>query len=84
MTAGIDAERLAYDHDTGKTGHRDGPSPNRGLERVLTRICRACKAAFEPTRPHQRYCRPSCRMAAFKARVQAGDSDGDTVAGLFE
>ena len=28
-----------------------------------------CGLMFEPTRPQQKHCRPSCRMAAFKSRV---------------
>jgi uncharacterized OB-fold protein len=38
------------------------------LERVLTSRCGHCGETFEPTRPHQRFCRPSCRQAAFTGR----------------
>jgi hypothetical protein len=24
---------------------------------------------FEPTRPHQKHCKPTCRLAAFKLRA---------------
>jgi hypothetical protein len=27
-----------------------------------------CGDVFEPTRPHQKFCRPSCRRAAFTGR----------------
>ena len=46
------------------------PSPHRddGRERVLARTCARCAATFEPSRRHQVFCRPSCRMAAFKTK----------------
>jgi len=41
-------------------------------ERVQTRSrtipCAGCGQPFEPVRPHQKHCRPSCRMLAFKSR----------------
>ena len=41
-------------------------------ERVLMRrrvkSCETCGAEFEAMRPHQRFCRPSCRKAAFEER----------------
>jgi hypothetical protein len=38
-------------------------------ERVLQRPCYYCGLMFEPTRPHQKHCKPStCGMAAFKAK----------------
>jgi hypothetical protein len=37
-------------------------------ERVLARICAHCGDPFRPTREHQRFCQPLCRLAAFKAR----------------
>jgi hypothetical protein len=46
----------------------DAPAAARAGERVLTRRCGHCGRLFEPTRPHQRHCRPSCRIAAWKAR----------------
>lgn len=32
------------------------------------RTCETCRDGFEPVRPHQKYCRPSCRWAAFKGK----------------
>jgi hypothetical protein len=56
--------------------------PNRETrsERVLTRRCSHCGDTFEPTRPHQRFCKPSCRRAAFtgrreQPRLPVGDTD---------
>ena len=40
------------------------------LTKVLRRPCYHCGLMFEPTRPHQIHCKPSCRMAAFKARAE--------------
>jgi hypothetical protein len=65
------------------------PTPDRPAERVLTRTCPHCGGTFTPARPHQKHCRPSCRLAAFKGRrAQSGvpdvSSDGDRLAGLFE
>ena len=40
------------------------------LTKVLRRPCYHCGLMFEPTRPHQIHCKPSCRMAAFKARTE--------------
>jgi hypothetical protein len=37
--------------------------------RVLRRPCYHCGRRFKPTRPHQKRCRPSCRMAAVSARA---------------
>lgn len=39
------------------------------VTKVLRRPCYHCGLMFEPTRPHQKHCRPSCRLAAFKARA---------------
>ena len=33
---------------------------------VLRRPSYHCGRMFEPPRPHQKHCKPSCRMAAFK------------------
>ena len=46
------------------------PTPRRETrsERVLTSRCGHCGETFEPTRPHQRFCRPSCGKAAFTGR----------------
>ena len=52
---------------------------DRAGERVLRRPCYQCGLMFEPTRPHQKHCKPSCRMAAFKART-----DRPTLSGLLE
>jgi hypothetical protein len=67
-----------------------GRHADRPGERVLARRCGHCGAVFEPTR-HQKHCRPSCRIAAFKLRREqaelagtASTSDGDRLAGLFE
>ena len=47
-------------------------SADRPAERVRTRShrqpCAGCGQGFEPIRPHQKFCRPSCRLAAWKAR----------------
>jgi hypothetical protein len=39
-------------------------------ERVLLVPCRQCGTDFTPVRPHQRFCRPSCRLAHFKVAPQ--------------
>ena len=45
------------------------PNPIRETrsERVLASRCGQCGETFEPTRPHQRFCRPSCRRATVAA-----------------
>jgi hypothetical protein len=55
------------------------PAFESPAERVLKRPCYHCGRMFEPTRPHQKHCKPSCRMAAFKARA-----DRPVVPGLLE
>jgi uncharacterized OB-fold protein len=49
-------------------------------ERVLASRCGHCGEVFEPTRPHQKFCKPSCRRAAFtgrreQPRLPVGDPD---------
>ena len=44
------------------------PKRESRSERVLTSRCGHCGDVFEPTRPHQRFCKPSCRKAAFTGR----------------
>jgi hypothetical protein len=46
---------------------------------VLRRPSYHCGRMFEPPRPHQKHCKPSCRMAAFKART-----DRPVLPGLLE
>ena len=41
--------------------------PDRTGERVRTRRCAHCGGDFTPVRRHQKFCRPSCRVAHFKA-----------------
>jgi hypothetical protein len=41
---------------------------DRHAERVLENRCAFCLQPFEPTRPHQRFCRPSSRKAHFDQR----------------
>ena len=48
---------------------RPNPVSDRPAERVL---CRNCGQPFERVRPHQAYCRPSCRKADFDRRHQPG------------
>jgi hypothetical protein len=63
----------------------------RGSQRVVDGAawlpCRQCGTRFQPVRPHQHYCRPSCRWEAFKARqtrvVDAPDAERIS-RGLFE
>lgn len=63
---------------------------DRAGERVLTLRCAYCREPFTPVRRHQRYDRPACRVAAFKAGglrrrpVSSPDEDGDRLAGMFE
>ena len=48
---------------------------DRAGERVLRRPCYHCGQVFEAARAHQKHCKPSCRMAAFKLtyeRLQVG------------
>ena len=40
------------------------------LSKVLRRPCYHCGLMFEPTRQHQKHCKPSCRMASFKTRAE--------------
>ena len=51
-------------------------------ECVLTRTCGYCREVFNPTREHQRYCRPGRRIAAFKAKEAGAPRRGDPV--LFD
>ncbi len=51
-------------------GHRPTERP---AERVLAQnrpLCGHYRQPFTPVRPHQRFCRPSCRIQAFKARQE--------------
>jgi hypothetical protein len=41
---------------------------DRHAERVLESLCAFCLQPFEPTRPNQRFYRPSCRKAHFDQR----------------
>jgi hypothetical protein len=50
-----------------RTRPEPAPAPCRPAERVLTRRCRHCGAEYEPSRAHQAFCRPSCRVGHFKA-----------------
>jgi hypothetical protein len=59
---------------------RHTQTADRHAERVLTRPCRHCGQIFEAVRPHQHYCKPSCRRAAFtgrqvQPRLPIGDAD---------
>lgn len=48
-------------------GRESGPVPDRGARgaRALSRtICQGCGDEFQPTRPNQVSCRPSCRARA--------------------
>jgi hypothetical protein len=56
--------------------HPPASHPKPG-ERVLARTCGHCGGAFEPTRPHQKFCRPSCRLDHFKARLPLLDAPED-------
>jgi hypothetical protein len=38
-----------------------GSAVDRAPQRVVDRICQHCGHPFDPVRPHQRFCRPSCR-----------------------
>ena len=49
------------------------------VSKVLRRPCYHCGLMFELARPHQRHCKPSCRIAAFKART-----DRTLLPGLLE
>ena len=46
------------------------PWKNRAENGVLEPSCGHCGGTFTPTRPHQKHCKPSCRMAAFRARTE--------------
>ena len=50
------------------------PNSERGYVRSDKPV-RALWRAFEPTRPHQKFCRPSCRRAAFTGREQQPPTD---------
>jgi hypothetical protein len=41
---------------------------DRPSERVLEPCCRFCRAPMKRVRPHQVYCKPSCRKADFDRR----------------
>jgi hypothetical protein len=66
------------------------PAPDRETraQRVVTIPCRQCGTAFTPIRPHQRFCRPSCRWAHFKVtqppRLLPFDADDDLFRVPFE
>jgi hypothetical protein len=47
-----------------------GPARETRAQRVVARPCGFCGERFEPVRPHQTFCRPSCRWHSFKARRQ--------------
>jgi hypothetical protein len=40
------------------------------LNRVLARPRVHCGDLFTPSRKHQQHCKPSCRLAAFRARQE--------------
>ncbi len=59
------------------------PNPDleadRPAERVITRnnatLCAGCETPFVRVRPHQRYCRPSCRVRGWQRhRQQQGEA----------
>jgi hypothetical protein len=46
-----------------------GQAFDRPAERIGTHPrCAWCRAPFDAVKPWQRFCRPSCRMSAFKAQ----------------
>jgi hypothetical protein len=46
------------------------PGTDHVSQRLVGRTCRRCGDAFDPVRPHQRFCRPSCRGEWLKAERQ--------------
>lgn len=66
-------------------GVRVGLDADRRSQRVVARPCRHCRAPFAPTRPHQTFCRPSCRWQAFRDRHATPEGEeGDRVFAGFE
>ena len=63
----LDRGACAYPADVGYTVRASAMAT---VSKVLRRPCYHCGLMFEPTRPHQKHCKPSCRMAAFKARTE--------------
>ena len=59
--AGIPENRLSSIVRAGSSRGRRNASSSRPC---------SISGLFEPTRSHQIHCRPSCRMAAFKAKAQ--------------
>jgi len=64
IVASIGAVSIPRVGDMPKVEHVD----ETGSQRVVAGQCRHCGANFEATRPHQVFCRPSCRWEAFKAK----------------
>jgi hypothetical protein len=57
--------------------------PQRTHCRSRFRSLLRCGRMFEPTRPHQKHCRPSCRKAAFNARAERPSLPGMLEGELF-
>lgn len=43
------------------TRNYEPQAPNASLDEQ--RACEQCGASYEPTKPHQRFCQPKCRVA---------------------
>jgi hypothetical protein len=73
--------------DTDDKSKRDRPVIER-RPRVVTSAasvwCAFCRRPFAPVRPHQKYCRPSCRWEAFKTKRAEASTFDENVSGLFE
>jgi hypothetical protein len=46
------------------------PKAQRALSRGI--LCEGCGGRFQPSRPNQKHCRPSCRAAASRKRQRRG------------
>lgn len=44
------------------------PSRRRTVDRTRRRKCEHCGGRFEPKRPWHRFCRPACRLRAWRER----------------
>lgn len=62
-----------------QAGKTAGRASQRVVDDAAWLPCRHCGARFQPVRPHQLYCRPSCQWEGFKARqpriVDPGKAD---------
>jgi hypothetical protein len=67
-----------------RTAAMPNPEPTTATpaQRVVASRCQHCGGPFDAVRPHQVFCRPSCRWEAFKAKREIMPRQADPI--LFD